>query len=225
MKRPALFHMLFPFVMMCIPWIYLAMIWKDLPQTIPTHFGIGGTPDKFGAKSELLIAPAILSVVGILMYFILRNIHKIDPKKKYSATTAAVMGKIAFVVILLLCAVTMLIIYWTVKGKVEGLPAFFCGLSLFMAYLGNLMHSIKPNYFVGFRIPWALENEENWRKTHQLASKIWFAGGLVLAVLSLLLSAEVLIIVFMSSIFLMTVVPVVYSYNIYRLSGKSGNTK
>ncbi|HQY11959.1 MAG TPA: SdpI family protein, partial [Ferruginibacter sp.] len=155
----------------------------------------------------------------------LRNIHKIDPKKKYSATTAAVMGKIAFVVILFLCAVTMLIIYWTVKGKVEGLPVFFCGLGLFLAYLGNLMHSIKPNYFVGFRIPWALENEENWRKTHQLASKIWFAGGLLLAVISLLLSTKVIIPVFISSIFLMAVIPVVYSFNIYRLSDKPGNKK
>ncbi len=223
MKQSKLFHVLFPFIMMAIPWIYLAFIWDDLPQTIATHFGINGIPDKFGPKNEVLLIPGILSGVGILVYFIMRNIYKIDPKKKYSATTSSVLSKIAVVVIILLCATSLFILYWTLKGKVEGLPVFFCGISLFLAYIGNLMHSIKPNYFAGFRIPWTLENEENWRKTHQLASKIWFIGGMLLAVISLLLNLKALFIVFISSIFIMTIIPVVYSYNLFRQSTKSAN--
>ncbi|MBL0181146.1 MAG: SdpI family protein [Chitinophagaceae bacterium] len=223
MKQSKLFQTLFPFIVMAIPWIYLSFIWKDLPQTIPTHFGIEGTADKFGNKNEIFLAPIVMTVVGIFMYFLLKNIYNIDPKKKYSATTSAIMSKIAIVVIVLLSAVTMFILFWTVKGKVEGMPAFFCGLSLFFAYLGNLMHSVKPNYFVGFRIPWALESEENWTKTHRLASKIWFTGGILLAIFSLLASIKVLIIVFISSVFIMTIIPVVYSYKIYRQSTKLTN--
>lgn len=218
MKQSKLFHLLFPFIMMAIPWVYLAFIWNDLPAIIPTHFGIEGTPDRFGTRNDILLAPAIFSVVGILMYFMMRNIHKIDPKKKYSATTSAIISKIAVVMIILLCAVSLFICYWTLKGKVEGMPVFFCGISLFFAYIGNLMHSVKPNYFVGFRIPWALENEENWRKTHQLASKIWFIGGLALAVISLLLSLKLLIIVFLGGVLLMVLIPSIYSYNLYRRS-------
>ena len=30
------------------------------------------------------------------------------------------------------------------------------------------------------RTPWTLEDEDNWRKTHHLASKIWFIGGLIM---------------------------------------------
>ena len=138
---------------MAIPWVYLVFIWNDLPQSIPTHFGISGNPDQFGTKNEILIAPSILTIVGILMYFILRNIHKIDPKKKYTVTTSSVLSKLSVVIIILLCAVSLFICYWTLKGKVEGLPLLFCGLSLFFAYIGNLMHSIKPNYFAGFRVP------------------------------------------------------------------------
>ncbi len=225
MKQSKLFQLLFPLLVMSIPWIYLSFIWKDLPQTIPTHFGIDGTADKFGNKNEIVVAPIIMTVVGLFMYFILQNIHKIDPKKKYSAATSAVMSKIAVMVLVLLSAVTMFILYWTTKGKVEGISAFFCGLSLFFAYIGNLMHSVKPNYFVGFRIPWALESEENWTKTHRLASKIWFIGGILLAVISLLAGTKALVIIFISSIFLMTIIPVIYSYNIYKRSAASNNTK
>lgn len=210
--------------MMAIPWVYLAFIWNDLPLTIPTHFGINGMPNKFGAKNEILLVPGIYTVIGIGIYFLMRNIHKIDPKKKYSATTSAILSKIAVIIIILFCAVSLFICYWTLKGKVEGMPVFFCGISLFFAYLGNLMHSIKPNYFVGIRVPWALENEENWRLTHQLASKIWFIGGLVLAVVALLLSMKLFFIVFISTILVMTIIPVIYSYNLYRHSDKLKNT-
>ncbi len=224
MKRSKLFHLFFPLIMMAIPWVYLAFIWNDLPLTIPTHFGINGMPNKFGAKNEILLVPGIYTVIGIGIYFLMRNIHKIDPKKKYSATTSAILSKIAVIIIILFCAVSLFICYWTLKGKVEGMPVFFCGISLFFAYLGNLMHSIKPNYFVGIRVPWALENEENWRLTHQLASKIWFIGGLVLAVVALLLSMKLFFIVFISTILVMTIIPVIYSYNLYRHSDKLKNT-
>jgi uncharacterized membrane protein len=53
-------------------------------------------------------------------------------------------------------------------------------MGAFFAVLGNYMHSIKPNYFVGFRTPWTLESEDNWRKTHQLVSKVWVPGGLLI---------------------------------------------
>ena len=55
MKLSKIFLLFFPFVMLGIPWIYLAYIWKDLPQTVATHFGLDGSPDKFGDKSEVIL--------------------------------------------------------------------------------------------------------------------------------------------------------------------------
>jgi uncharacterized membrane protein len=78
------------------------------------------------------------------------------------------------------------------------------------------MHSIKPNYFIGFRIPWTLENEENWRKTHYLVSKVWVAGGILMAVCSLLASPIMGIIAFGIILLAMIVVPIVYSYQLYK---------
>ncbi len=220
MKAQKTFQLLLPFLILSVPWIYLSLIWKGLPQTIPTHFGINGKPDAFGNKTEVLLAPVIMTVIGLLMYFLVKNIYRIDPKKKYSQGTSAALSRIATGIVVLLSAVAVFILYWTVEGKVEGVSIFFFSVSLFFAYLGNLMHSIKPNYFVGFRIPWTLENEENWRKTHQLASKIWFTGGLLLALLSLLLDIKPLLIVFFVGIFLMVIIPIISSYRLYRSSNQ-----
>lgn len=216
MKQSKIFYLALPFIVLAIPWVYLAMIWNELPQTIAVHFGIDGTPDKFGNKAEIIIGPLIVTVVGILTYFLLRNIHKIDPKKKYTYKNASLMKKLSVVMLIFSSFVSVFIIYSSLQGKIAGASLLLCGMGLFFAYIGNLLHSIKPNYFAGFRIPWALENENNWRKTHQLASKIWFTGGLLIAFLSLILSTKISMIVFLITVSIMTIVPIIYSFNLFK---------
>jgi uncharacterized membrane protein len=71
---------------------------------------------------------------------------------------------------------------------------------------------VKPNYFVGIRVPWTLDNEDNWRKTHQLASKIWFVGGLFMAATALFLPAALSFYVFLAMIVVMGFIPMIFSY-------------
>ena len=76
------------------------------------------------------------------------------------------------------------------------------------------MNNIKPNYFVGIRTPWNLEDETNWRKTHHLASKVWFFGGLIIGLLILLsprtLASYILIIGTMP----LALIPIYYSWSL-----------
>ncbi len=220
MKPARFFYWLLPFLLMGIPSIYLAIVWKELPATVPTHFGVNGLPDSYGPKTQILYAQIILSIVAILLYFLLRNIHKIDPRKKFASANAILMAKISVVVLIVMSIVGSLIIYWSLHGKVAGISILFCSISLLFAYIGNLLHSVKPNYFAGFRLPWTLENEDNWRRTHQLASKIWFWGGILLAILSLLVPMKMMVFVFMTGLFIMTIIPILYSYKIYKQQNK-----
>lgn len=49
-----------------------------------------------------------------------------------------------------------------------------------MIVIGNYLPKTRRNYIIGIRLPWTLENDENWSKTHLLAGKIWVLGGLLL---------------------------------------------
>jgi uncharacterized membrane protein len=221
MKKVGFIYWVLPFLVMSIPAIYLAMEWKALPAMVPTHFGMDGLPDSYGAKSKILYTQIIVSVAGILMYFLLRNIHKIDPRKKFAPANAAIMAKLSVVVLLLMCVLNILVVYWSSAGKVAGINILFCSISLLFAYIGNLLHSVKPNYFAGFRLPWTLESEDNWRRTHQMASKIWFWGGLLLALISLALPLKIMLFVWVTGTLLMTLIPVIYSYKIYQQQNKT----
>ena len=77
------------------------------------------------------------------------------------------------------------------------------------------MPKIKQNATLGIKIYWTLHNEENWNKTHRLAGKVSVAAGLVV-LLSMLLPAKFMILVLLAATLAMVLVPMGYSYWIYR---------
>lgn len=199
-----------------IPGIYLAATWQSLPDQVVMHFDLHGNPDRYGNKTELLLIVGLLCLMTVGIYFLLSNIYKIDPKR-YAAENKDRLHRMGFAVGIFMSALCCVIIYSTIKGSIQfGMRYIFAGVGLLFSLIGNYMHNMKPNYFAGFRVPWTLNNEENWRKTHLLGSKLWFAGGLFIAVLCLLLPDTISLIVFFILTMILVIVPVVYSYRLYK---------
>jgi uncharacterized membrane protein len=61
-----------------------------------------------------------------------------------------------------------------------------------------------------------LNDDENWRRTHRLAGKMWFWGGLFFTVVSLFLPAFLIIPVFLTMVALLVIIPFVYSYRFFK---------
>jgi len=199
-----------------VPLVYLLSIWQGLPEEMAMHFDLKGNPDRYGNKSELLIMAAALSAMSILIYFGLSNIYKIDPKK-YAADNKDRLHRMGFAIAIFIVALTCFIIYSTSKGNMRmSMRYIFAGIGLLLCLMGNYMHTIKPNYFAGLRLPWTLNNEDNWRKTHLLAGKLWFIGGLAIAILCLLVPGTAAIVLFFIATIVLILVPVVYSYRLYK---------
>jgi uncharacterized membrane protein len=217
MRKHTLLRWTFVLVITIIPWIYLLSIWNSLPESIPVHFGFNGTPDKYGAKNQIFLWPAGCTVLSVLVYLLLTNIYKLDPKRR-AANQAGTFLKIAMVVVVFISCITILMLNWTVKQHTVGLNLILVMMGLLLAYMGNILHSIKPNYFAGFRLPWALESEENWKATHLLASKIWFAGGILIAILALFIKPIIMFFIMMGIVLVMVVIPTVYSYRMFARS-------
>ena len=77
---------------------------------------------------------------------------------------------------------------------------------------GNYFKTIKANYFIGIRTPWTLENETVWKETHKLGGKMWFAGGIIVVISSLILNKQPNFILFMIITGIITIIPIAYSY-------------
>jgi uncharacterized membrane protein len=207
------------YVIMAVPIAYLAIIYPSLPTTIPTHFGLHG-PDKWGSKTEAWLPVLIMTGSSLFAYLLFKNVGLIDPKKNTSQP-GSMIDRIGMVTVVFLSALQLLIIY-AMQGNEVVIEKITLPLtSLFFAFLGNAMMHVKPNYFVGIRVPWTLENEDNWRKTHRLAGKLWFATGLLLCLITFLLPFEYAIVVFMTGAITITIIPIGYSYSYFRKQQKN----
>ena len=72
-----------------LPAIYIALVWKQVPDKVAMHFNLNGDPDRFGNKSELALVTGILFVVSLGVYYLMANINRIDPKRYAQENTAA----------------------------------------------------------------------------------------------------------------------------------------
>lgn len=202
----------FFFLIWSIPAIYLAVIYPILPAQVPLHFNSDGQPNRFGPRSEFLWYMVILQLVSLGLYFLIRFLPEIDPKKKIKYSRR-ILTQISYALITFMAALSVFVIYATVRGHLQlDTHYLYAAIALLMAYLGNLFNNLKPNYFVGIRTPWTLENETVWKKTHQLGGRLWLGGGLILALACMFAPGNWTTGIFAAGIAILVLVPVVYSY-------------
>lgn len=199
------------------PLVYLAIIWESLPQKVAVHFNIHGNPDRFSTKNEMWIYIGIITVVAIATYVLLPLSYKIDRKKK-AAENKSRLQRLAFAIAIFISLIACIIINSTQKGEGVRLNIrlIFGIIGLLWCICGNYMYNIKPNHFAGFRTRWTLNNEENWRKTHLLGGKLWFAGGLLVAISSVLTSTNTTIVIFLIVSIFIILIPFIYSFRLYK---------
>ncbi len=204
-------------LVMAAPAIYLALVWNKLPERVAMHFNLSGTPDRYGNKSELLIMVVIIMAVNIGVYFLLSNVYRIDTKRNGKENKDR-LERMAFAVSVFIASLTCYIIYNCMQGGGSpfNIRLIFGSIGLLWCIMGNYMYNIKPNYFAGFRTKWTLNNEENWKKTHLLAGKLWFTGGLFLAIACLFSTEKMAVIIFIFVTLVITIIPGVYSYRLYK---------
>ncbi|MDQ3277413.1 MAG: SdpI family protein [Bacteroidota bacterium] len=197
-----------------LPLGYLAFIYENLPQQVAVHYGTDMKPDRMGDKEELWLATGLIAAASVMVYMLLTNINRIDPKRKGSQALQT-FTKLAFGSVIFMAALNCVIIA-AANGELDIQRVLFPLMGLLFAFIGNYMNHIKPNYFAGIRLPWTLRSDENWRRTHQLAGKLWFTGGLLIALAGLVLPASAAFPVFIVMLAVMVLLPIVYSYQLFR---------
>ena len=100
------------------------------------------------------------------------------------------------------------------KVDVEIIMPLFMG-ALFVI-IGNYMPKCKQSYTMGIKLPWTLNDEENWNKTHRMAGFLWVIGGVIIMASAFLGSFWLFFVVLIP----MVVVPFVYSYTLYKKKTK-----
>ena len=95
--------------------------------------------------------------------------------------------------------------------RIERVLPVFMGVLFIL--IGNYLPKTKQSYTMGIKLPWTLASEENWNRTHRLAGFLWVLGGIYFIVVSFIGWS---VPAFVIPLAVMVLVPMVYSFLLYR---------
>ena len=186
-----------------IPLVVGVILWEQLPDVIPTHFGMDGTPDGWSSKTF-----TVFGLPLIMLFFHLLSIGITTQDPKYENMSEKIFGLIVWLIPVISLLVAVASYGGALGWEVNVSKYVVAGTGILFVIIGNYLPKCKQNYTVGIKIPWTLDNEENWNKTHRLAGFLWVVGG-ILITLNAFVGNEW---VFFVIVLVMTMVPIGYSY-------------
>ena len=188
------------------PIIIGLILWPQLPEEIATHFNASGVPDDY--------SPKIFAVVGLPLLLLFAHWLAVaaviaDPKKNnISPKVFGVIMWIIPILSLVMCSVTYL--YGLgMDIKIEIICVLLLGVSFIL--FGNYLPKCQQNYSIGIKLPWTLEDEENWNKTHRLGGYLWTLLGLSIILGGFLNCSWIILPAIISG----CIIPTIYSYTLY----------
>jgi uncharacterized membrane protein len=187
-----------------------AFLYPSLPEQIPTHWNVQGEVDDYTAKPWGVV---ILPLSAIFTFVIMRLIPAISPKGFRTEQFADVINIITVALVGFMSGVAILVLLEASGRNVHINEMIFAGVGLLFIVLGNYMGKVRKNFFIGIRTPWTLASDEVWSRTHRLGGRVFVLIGFFMFLNAFVrFPAQLLI----WSIVVVALVPVVYSYVLYR---------
>lgn len=186
--------------------------YPQLPASMPTHWSASGEPNGYSSR---LWGAWMLPLIMASVWFILRAIPHIDPRK---ANYEKFSGMYDALVILILAF--MLLIHVVVLIAATGTPIrmdriILPSVGVFIAIMGLLLPKAHPNWFVGIRTPWTLTSDLSWERTHEVGGRLFVILGLLMVV-STFLMPEIAIWILVATAIAMTIFLFAYSYRVWK---------
>jgi uncharacterized membrane protein len=198
-------------VLLSAPFIASFILWEKMPDIVPIHFNDAGEADDFGPK---WINAFLLPGIALVTYLFLLVIPAIDPKKRIENTQKPIAA-IRIVISLFLIGVYALVMMKSFDLEADVGQFVLASVGILIAITGNYMNSIKPNYFIGIRTPWTLEDSEVWKKTHRFASKLWIVGGVLMTVSAFIPFLKGSPFFILGAVLILAGIPFIYSYQLF----------
>jgi uncharacterized membrane protein len=201
------------------PFVALAAYWNQLPTRVPIHWNLKGEIDGWSSKPGMLILP----LTGLGVVALMHVVSWLDPKLRRVLGETDRMHKVLQILRIAFAAFFgALFLAQLAAGLSQAMPSgriIFLSTLILLAILGNYSGNLRPNYFIGIRTPWTLENPETWRATHRLGGRLMFFGSLLLIILQFFLSQSTMGFLFGTLMLLLGVWAFVYSWHHFRTHG------
>ena len=153
--------------------IFNILFYDKMPAELPTHWNFHGEVEDYSSRFDAMVLnQGFFVVMNIFMCFMLDN----DPKNKRQNKFVMTISKLAVPLLMILIYVLTIMTGLGRDVNVTVIIPLFVGL-LFIA-IGNYLPKTKRNYTMGIKLPWTLNSDENWRRTHRLGGICFIIIGI-----------------------------------------------
>lgn len=132
--------------------VYLKMVWSEIPEIIPTHFGFSGAPDAYGNKTSLFI----LVIIAVSLHILLSVLSKVPKYYNYpfqitekNVEPLYKIGKQTMLLIDLEISFFLSALTWqnvqAAMGKIQGINSGFLFLFLVVIFSTVIVEIVKMN--------------------------------------------------------------------------------
>ena len=151
-------------------------------QQVPVHWNVQGEVDfTLAARWALWIGP--LEVVIVVTAFFIAKAKL--PAEEFEAGLHLTSASISIALAAGLFVQTVVTLGANgVELDMMQLAALFIGYV--MLVVGNYLPKSQPNRSAGIRLPWTLNSDVNWTRTHQFAGKAFMLAGILSVAIGLL---------------------------------------
>ncbi|NQZ03914.1 SdpI family protein [Idiomarina sp.] len=190
--------------------VFVAAIYKQLPQEIPSHWNFAGEVDDYQSKP---LGAWLMTLLMIALWALMECLHVLSPKGYSIDSFRTTIGLITNLMLGFLLLIQVAQLSVALGAELELPTIIMVGVGVLFICLGNYLGKLRKNFFIGIRTPWTLASDEVWYKTHRVGSYCFVIIGAVLVSRAWWTIPQSL---FIALIVALALVPTVYSFVIYR---------
>ena len=189
-----------------------AAIYPRLPEMAASHWNAAGQVDGYMPRFWAAFLMPLVSI-GLLLLFLV--IPAIDPLKANIAKFRSYYNGFIALIIVFMLFIHAITLAWNLGYDQFNIGnAIIPAVGIILIFAGVITMKAKRNFFIGIRTPWTLSDDTVWEETHKLGGKLFIAAGII-TMLSIFLGERGIWIMLPAAL-LAGLVPVVYSYIVWR---------
>jgi len=206
-------------VICLLPMILSFIVYDDLQEKVVMQWNFAGNLNWYAHKAVAAFGmPLFFMVLNIFVAFMVST----DPKRDNASKVMRIFVQWFIPLLSLVIVPLMLLMNLGVQLPIPMIVFILVGI--IFIFFGNYLPKSRQNYSIGIRTSWALNDPENWNKTHRMAGVLWMIGGMLFIVTAFLhntLSNAAGIAVIITIILILAIAPTIYSYRLYKKEGEN----
>lgn len=202
------------FLILALPFIFLVIFWTDLPARFSLPWHLPGQSATYNSRIILLsFAATNVVLCGLFLQWPHLNSNKLN-----AALFKSKWHLLQIIIHLFLSYLFFIVALVALGYQLQTSIVIKYGLICLFLILGSYIGTIPYKSIIGIRLPWTLNSEYIWSRTHRFAALLWVNTSLLMFIYSSWQDKYRWLFGLYLSILVLA--PVIYAYVIFRNQSK-----